>query len=477
MLWHSRIASATSLVLLSTPAFSQQIDITSSRVGDPVQVGSAPDLERLEKQFRGGNLAAARTTAAELLTHARSTAPAPSTPSECPPFDLTRSITIVVWAGTDGIGPSVLRRLTLPEPSSYPESLDLPGLRTSRLPCLYEVLLSLDERARLVSQYTFTREDNPILAQIPVVAEKLSGPLFGLLAAVGGPVAAERSQVAALPLYASANRIAVPFERASIKVKSVAVVPTTVARWSEEVHALALSIRLKDVARSVAGRAYVNDMETASIATAEDCRVSAASPPQCLEKFAYAFDTVYTSRTVPTPAAEDLKAINVADAKFRELVSSLQPEKIERTLDLRNRPTTHLSLGLGTAVAFHGSVDKDRVKVNDAGNLVADPLPRLLTMVVLNWSPAGYDADAPTPQMAERVRPFVAGVVTPDPGVSVGASLLVVRGLALSGGFAVLLTRGLRPGDEVGKPPADTGDPLDFSHATVWFAGLSYNFK
>jgi hypothetical protein len=468
----------TSLVFLCTPVLAQQVDVSSTLVGEPVQVGLATDLQLLESQFRVGDLSAARTTATALLTHAYCPPPSTSDPPPCLTSDLAKSVTIVVWPGTDGVGPTVLRRLTLPEPSSYPGSLDLPGLRPGRPPHLYEVFLALDERARLVSQYTFTREDDPILAQIPSVAEKLTGPLFGLLAAVGGPIRpAARTHVAALPLFATANRIAVPLERASIKVKSIALVPTTVERWSEEVHALALALRADEVSRSSAGRAFVNEMEKASVAVATDCRTSEASPPQCVEKFLLAFDRLYQSHTPAGLPADDHKAIGLADTKFRKFVLAAQPAKVERTLEVKNRPLTHFSLGLGTAVVFHGSIDKDRVKINDAGNLVADPLSRLLTMVVLNWSPGGYDADAPSPQFGERLRPFVAGIITPDPGVSIGGSVLLVRGLALTGGYGLIFTRGLRPGDEVGKPPSDTRDPLDFARAKVWYAGLSYNFK
>jgi hypothetical protein len=125
----------------------------------------------------------------------------------------------------------------------------------------------------------------------------------------------------------------------------------------------------------------------------------------------------------------------------------------------------------------HASINKNRVKVNDNGNLVADPLSRLLTMVVLNWSPGGYDADAPTPQASERFRLLAAGIITPDPGIAVGGSILLVRGLALTGGYGLIFTRGLGPDDEIGKPPTNTRDPLDFARAKVWFAGVSYNFK
>jgi hypothetical protein len=472
-------------VLSAIPALAQQVETTSSLASDPVQAGIVPQLEALERSYRTGNLTEARKLATALLKEAaESLKRAEKDPKA---FDFTSNVIVVVWAGKDGTGPVVLRRLTIPEPSSHPYSLDLPGLRSDAPPLLYEVLLAPDPRARLVSQYTFTREENPIVAQIPTVAERLMGPIFSLLATVGGPVPTTRAAADVAeeaPIFATSSRVVVPFQRASIKVKSVAQIPVTLAEWNREVDHLEEVLRFDVAPRSPWGKGYAGRLAAAAkdVADKPECKTDDAKPDACLRLFGDAFERAFQDCVVhcvpgATPGTDDLAALDAVDRKFREFVAAGGPVRVERALEIKNRPLTHLSLGVGTAVVVNGSVDGDRAKVNDDGNLVADPLSRLLTMIMLNWSPWGYDEDARSPQKAERWRFFAAGIVTPDPGIAVGGSMLVVRGLAITGGYGLVFTHGLNAGDELGKPPKNPNDPLDFAKAKVWFAGVSYNFK
>lgn len=57
---------------------------------------------------------------------------------------------------------------------------------------------------------------------------------------------------------------------------------------------------------------------------------------------------------------------------------------------------------------------------DDSGFLSSDPLPRVMTMAFVNWSPVGYDAAAPSVTARERVRAFFGAALTPDFGVSAG---------------------------------------------------------
>jgi hypothetical protein len=123
------------------------------------------------------------------------------------------------------------------------------------------------------------------------------------------------------------------------------------------------------------------------------------------------------------------------------------------------------------------SLNKTRVKLNDAGNLVADPLRRQLSMVLLHWSPSGYDDDAPRIQRAERFRLFASGIITPDFGVGAGASFLLVRGVGITGGGGLLVTRALGPNDGLGKPPGEPSKPFAVGVAKTAFVGICLNFK
>jgi hypothetical protein len=129
------------------------------------------------------------------------------------------------------------------------------------------------------------------------------------------------------------------------------------------------------------------------------------------------------------------------------------------------------------AYAFRGGiVDAARVKVKD-GILVADPLDRRLSLVVVNLGFKPYDEGAFHPTLAERLRWFVGAVVTPDFGVAAGVSAGIVRGLTVNFGGAILGVRGLQSDDELGRPPSHDEDPFRLAQARVLFLGAGYTFK
>jgi hypothetical protein len=131
-----------------------------------------------------------------------------------------------------------------------------------------------------------------------------------------------------------------------------------------------------------------------------------------------------------------------------------------------------------TAFAIHGSVpNTTRVKLNDDGNVVADPLSRQINLVVVNIGFRPYNADAFHPTPAERFQWFVGAVVTPDFGVGAGVSAHLVRGLSVNFGGAVMGVRGLRDGDMLGAAPKHPENAFRLTRAQVVFVGVGYNFK
>ncbi len=466
-------------------ASAQQADIVSVQVDGPVDTEvPARVLDDMEDAFRRGDLATARSDATSVVDAAR----AASTNSDKAPYDYARHVLAVVWPGVDGSGKDVLRRLILPEPSSHPFSIDLPGIRPGdEAPRLYELLITADGRSRLVSQYTFTQAENPIVAQIPEVVSRLVGPLFSLLGA-GTVKPADRAARSGAVLYVVASRVTVPFARATVKTKSYAQVPVAIEEWEAQVRKLGEGLRFNTVVRSEWARAYVDRLagtgttEGLAVTTARstECTDPNAGPSACLARFDAALGQAYSdclkSCLSGMPTADDIKAIQTVDTKFREAISA-GPQRIESASEYRNRPLTHFAFGIGTAVMARPSLSKTRVKLNDAGNVVADPLRRQLSMVLLHWSPGGYDDDAPRIQGGERVRPFVAGFVTPDFGLGAGASVLLVRGLGVIGGVGLLFTRALGPKDALGMPPGDPTRPFAVGVARTGFVGICLNFK
>jgi hypothetical protein len=472
------------VVVHARPAAAEQADVVSVLVDGPIKTNvPASTLDAMEDAFRGGDLATARVHAATVIDAAKAAT------SNTDPYDYSRNVLAVVWPGVDGSGKTALRRLMLPAPSSQPFAIDLPGIEPGAdPPRLYELLITADGRSRLVSQYTFTRVDNPILAQIPEVISRLVGPLFSIIGAgtVDPSLRALRSTEV---LYVVASRVAVPFGRATVKTKSYAQVPVRIEEWAQQVQTLGRSLRFNTVVRSEWAKAYVEKLagnaatEGVAVKTAKEkeCTDPAYDATACLKKFDVALQDAYTEcltkcLTSGTPSTDDVKAIQVVDAKFRELISA-GPQRLESAAEFRNRPLTHFAFGLGTAVMARPSLNKTRVKLNDAGNLVADPLRRQLSIVLLHWSPSGYDDDAPRIQRAERFRLFAAGIITPDFGVGAGASFLLVRGVGITGGGGLLVTRALGPNDGLGKPPGEPSKPFAVGVAKTAFVGICLNFK
>jgi hypothetical protein len=463
--------------LAATGASAQEVTIRTSKAGDPVNTDlELGEIDKLEDAFVTGNAKTARTIAREILDKAATVAGS----DKSAPFEHGRHPVVVVWGGGNAKGDPVLRRLILPEPAASAFALDLPGLEAGS--ALYEVLVSGDKRSSIVSEYTFTRQENPVLAQIPAVAEKFAGPLFGLLASVAVSPTARvvPKDDPEARVWAAASRLEVPFHRAAVKVQSRAKIPLLLDAWKEETQNLAGSLPFQKVPRSSCARQYSEDLGKKSYEVAETCADKKLSATDCLKKFDEAFTTAYDTRVKdcrPTPYAEaDGKAMQVVDDAFRELVRTGRAAAIESDASMRNRPREHVSFGLGTALVLDARTKSERAKLNDAGNLIRDPIGRQMTMVMVNWSPDGYDKEAAVTQWEERVRLFGAGVLTPDPGIAVGGSFFIVRGLGLNFGYALMFNR-TRPVDSEFGQPARKGDPFSLGRTGVMFVGMSVDFK
>ncbi len=471
---------ATSLVS-AMPAVAQQVDVLTLPRGGAVQAGTQADLDLLEKQFSTGDVEEARKTAKGFLGRAAKALEPQTDQSPAPAFDFEKSLIALAWVGADVDGSAVLRRIMVSEPSSSPFSLDLPGDGRR----LYEVLISAGEHARLSSRYSFTRQENPVIAQIPMVAERILTPFFGLFGDVSEDLAARAKARTSQKVYATASEVMVPFRRATIAIKAIGRIPAEIESWSEDLAKASIVIRFTVAARSKWAVALVEDAKTRVLAVAAtpDCTTTElAKPNQCLDKMAIALDAAFEACKTgcisnAAPAKEDIEAMEAVDDKLREHILKSKAAPLVRELQIRNRPATHFAFGIGTAHIARATLNRDRAKVNDDGDLVADPLSRQSTMVLLNWSPRGYDDDAPSPQPSERVRLFAAGVITPDPGIGVGTSFLVVRGLGIIAGYSVMFGRGRGDADRFDQAPANAADPLAVTRSRAWFVGVSYNFK
>jgi hypothetical protein len=169
--------------------------------------------------------------------------------------------------------------------------------------------------------------------------------------------------------------------------------------------------------------------------------------------------------------------ITDVDKQFRALAVNALSTSAELDMTFKNRPLTKFTFGAGGAVIAEGHLNHVRAKVDDkSGNLVSDPLPRVMTMAFVNWSPAGYDESSARISAAERVRPFFGAALTPDFGIVGGANVLLARGIGVLGGIGWLFGKGADSA-EIGQPPAAKEDPFKLAAARSIFVGISYNYK
>jgi hypothetical protein len=173
---------------------------------------------------------------------------------------------------------------------------------------------------------------------------------------------------------------------------------------------------------------------------------------------------------------QNLQALQRIDTAFRTYVHGLDQIVLPATLDMSNAPRTRF--GFGLVSGYLARPRTEAVRATIASGLIApDPLPRHVNMIVVTGAFHSYDARRPSPGWNERTRWFAGTVIAPDIGAGAGLSLLVVRGLAVSAGFAVLAVPTPAAGEAIGRAPVNAADPFRTGTVRGGFVGLSYNFK
>jgi hypothetical protein len=141
---------------------------------------------------------------------------------------------------------------------------------------------------------------------------------------------------------------------------------------------------------------------------------------------------------------------------------------------LASIPYQRLSFGAVGAYIGGGSASRDRVKVAE-GKVVADPMGRAMTAVVLNFHQR-FNPKAPRMERGERWRGFTGVILTPNLGIAVGAGYGLLRSLSVNAGYGLLVTPALRDGDVLNEAPASSTKPFKAGPAHVWFVGFGYKF-
>jgi hypothetical protein len=461
-------------------------------------------LERLTALFNQGDWPVFQKDARVLLDALRLGAvqtPNPGPLAACIPsgivpssalsaLDYTKRHVALVWIGTDPLGKTQLMRAVVhwPEPEAF--SADLPGIGGGN-GGLTEVVLAASLDARAVSLYTSTPEKSPLAEELTDFVRAIFAPLSTTIAGVLGGVQGAVTKRAFTPatvapkLSLTVKGVVLPLRRASIRLQMKAKDLVSSREFTGAVVNLATTLKFDGAGRSDRARAQIETLlkdlpETAAASCAApgpvDATNAASRAAACRDALDKVLKGAFDVAMAGNPSGGDAAAVGNVDSQFRGLAVTALSSNAELDMTWRNRPLTHYAFGAGTAVIVHGRLNTVRTKLDDRGVLVSDPLPRVMTMAFVNWSPAGYDDAAAKLSPRERIRGFFGAALTPDFGVVGGINVLLQRGVGIVGGAGLLFGKGAEA-DEIGKAPAAREDPFKLALARTLFVGISYSYK
>jgi hypothetical protein len=403
--------------------------------------------------------------------------------------DLKRNYYRFVWVDDEYADGDPVIRTLLVHLDHVPESApSLPGIGSSSAPQLIDIFVSDDPGAVLQTQYFSTRLEDPVRKQLPAFVQA-----SGLVGFVAGSLGRARGEAAVPETTFTIARASLPLQRASVTIRDTVITPGSAVALREAAGALRERLVLREARASVCAQTLAA-ADAAAIAAGVTAGACAAGPNQpaglnarqagaCRDELIDRLEESYRTtaaacqETPPDAGSDPLIAV---DARFTELVESLRQTRRSAESDLVNQPRNRFTLGLfsgaklGAPTEFGSTV---RVRVGDNGTIVQDPLPTMINMAVVNIHPWPYEPEQGPIRWEERFR-FVAGtVVSPDFGVGGGAGVMIMRGLAVNAGWAMLFVNSPKEGFALGDTVPAGLDPLRVGRAGVFFAGASYSFR
>jgi hypothetical protein len=411
-------------------------------------------------------------------------------------IDLRRDYVLLVWADTPPTAEDpVLLSAILHEPSGEPYSHVIPGLVGSNRPKLIEVFVTDNPKPSIESRYVSKPLPHPLLTQVPDVVDKFLGPLFTRLAA-NAPLGLTATpppppKLANEPpppdLWTLVRDVELPEARAGVEAKISVSLPVSATRTLADMEA---DLRQRGHAITSAQ----GDALGAAVLLMQGAveRRECEGPPRACRTTLHTAVTDALAPRVNNPRndgqRQDLRSL---EAALHAAVDGFKPNVVSGDVALENSPLMHLGFGLLSAFMARSSGDSQRAKV-DTNKIAADPLPRALQLVVLNWSPWGYQ-EKTMRRWSPRafVRPFAGVVFSPDIGIGTGVSLMVLSNLGVNVGYARLFIstpeEGLQIGADLSERVTEGGPfkysddlrrgPLKAGRLDAVFLGVSYNFK
>lgn len=411
------------------------------------------------------------------------------------------------------------------------EPRDRPGSRINEpaTPRLVQVFLAPNRALSLETKIQVTEMANPVQEQVADVVKAVLDPsvIVPLLKGIVTPAtdAAAAAAAAPSPVLATVSRVYPPFERADYKYSDVLRAPAML----DGDKSLLLREKFEGLSEAALKAAEAAEKTAADLTKAElEIRNSPTASPQEKARAVARRDTAIAAAAVRVHELELARALSAAAATYivehsskdcspalyREtcwigleaelnaaaltychgnpaFCSSGERDELMRlhfveagkpaktatassSTTLASIPYQQLSFGTLGAYIGGASAAKDRVKI-DGGKVVADPIGRAMTAVVLNIHPR-FNPKAPRMERAERLRAFAGAILTPNLGMAVGAGYGLLRNLSVNAGYGVLMIPTRRGIDHLNEPPSDGRQPFRTGAAHVWFLGLGYKF-
>jgi hypothetical protein len=422
---------------------------------------------------------------------------------------------VLVIFGTTGANdePAVLRYL-VHDPAPLRYATTLPGIPETLIdvkaakagtgdvpPRLLQVYLAHTPGTTLLTSVASKRLTDPTVEQTPdflkaaidpaVIAPLLKGTLAPLAAVALAPGAAPPT----FPVFATVSLVPVHFRRGELTFSDVLKDPAFIDARREPGLRAALNTVARDIRTEPYG-ATSRDLSAALLQTATTyvdktapaaCTVSnyAATCWKALDEALLARFNLFCARqgdTAQTDPERDalVRACvtgepSIVLARYRAAVVEPTVPAVTATSTFQNIPRQVVTFGLVSAYALGASSSRDRVKV-DGAKIVADPLPRAISMVTVNFHPP-FDSTSPDLTREERTRVFVGTVIAPNFGVTIGAGAGLWRNISINAGYALLAIPTLREGDELDTAPDSAREPFRSGAAHVAYVGLGYKLK
>lgn len=399
----------------------------------------------------------------------------------------------------------------------------------SGTPRLVQVFLAASGTLTLQTRIQVTESTDPVREQVADVVKAVFDPvaivplLKGLVAPSSGPAAAAADP---RPVFASVSRVFPPFSRAEYKYSDVMRAPAILdadkailLRDKFDLH-METYIKSAESAEKAATdaikteEAVVKDPAATAVqkSRAGERRVAAeATAVQRAQELALATELAAGAKAyLSTQQEKDCGPVAYSEScwlnlksrlntikegfclkpgqnsfcqgerddllllRFKEIGEAPKTVNTAATSTMTAVPYQRVSFGAVSAYIAGATSKKDRVKV-DGGKVVADPLGRALTAIVVNIH-GRFNPKAPSMEKAERIRVFTGLILTPNLGITAGIGYGFLRNLSVNAGYGLLVVPTLREGDALDQPPSDGKRPFRVGAAHTLMLGFGYKF-